>query len=157
MARRCPRSTAVRSHRSPSAEDPSVSFSSSSYSASFSMAKGLPNSADFLSQASPSSIDLGRPSPVSNRRPSFSIAYKSPSLAALRSHRSPSLGDRSSHPRKLEGETMFLTEDFPCLFRRTMESRHRSKVQDSGPVSEFLAIVPAALATVIELDLQNLH
>src|SRR5260370_15928383 len=107
------------------------------------MAKGLPNSADFFSHSTPSASDFERPSPVSNRRPSFSIAYKSPSWADLRSHRSPSLGELSSHPRKLEGETMFLTENFHCLLRRMIESRSRSKVDDLVSFSEFLATAAA--------------
>src|SRR5260370_28006428 len=120
------------------------------------MAKGLPNPADLFNHSNPSSSDFGRPSPVSSRSPSFSMAYTSPSWARLRSHRSPSLGELSSHPRKLEGETMFLTEDFPCLFRRTIESSPRSNVEDLVSVSEFLATVAAAFVTVIERNLQSL-
>src|SRR2546425_8431976 len=115
------------------------------------MAKVLPNSADFFSHSSPSLGDFGRPSPVSIRRPSFSIAYKSPFWAELRSHRSPSLGELSSHPRKLEGETMFLTEDFTCLLRRTIESRPRSKAEALMPTSGSMAAVTVALVCVIDL------
>src|SRR6266702_253562 len=92
-----------------------------SLAASLPTTKGLPNSVDSLSDACLAARNFGRPQPLSNRSPSVSIAYKSSSRAALRSHRSPSLAELSSHPRKLEGETIFLTEDFPCLFRRTME------------------------------------
>src|SRR6266536_2851964 len=89
-----------------------------SLAASLPTTKGLPNSVDSLSDACLSARNSGRPQPLSNRSPSVSIAYKSPSRAALRSHRSPSLAELSSHPRKLEGETIFLTEDFPCLFQK---------------------------------------
>ena len=48
---------------------------------------------------------------------------------------------------------MFLTEDFPCLFKRTMESRPRSNVEYFVPVSEFLADEAVAFFTIIELHL----
>src|SRR5258706_1788057 len=79
-----------------------------------------------------------------------------PNCARFLSHSSPSVGELSSHPRKLEAEAMVLMENFHCLFRRTMESKPRSNVGDLMPVSGFLATVAAAFVTVIELNLQSL-
>src|SRR5258707_6344191 len=53
-------------------------------------------------------------------------------------------------------ERMFLTEAFPCLFKRTMESRPRSNAEALLTISAFVATVAAAFVTVIELNLQSL-
>src|SRR6266436_10425286 len=53
-------------------------------------------------------------------------------------------------------ERMFLMEDFPCLFRRTMESKPRPNAEALVSISVFLATVAAAFVTFIELNLQSL-
>src|SRR6266700_7407096 len=79
------------------------------------------------------------------------MAYKSPYCARLRSQHSPSPGELSSHPRTLDGKTPLLTEPFPCLLKRTRESRSRSNVADSVLIPHLMESAPASFATAIEL------